>query len=135
MTQKRLLVNLFPRARWVPVNQKNASVNSPAPANGGLWLMRHCREQARSPARMGSHQPLDARASHLEYAETIGRNKNNRGEDLPLQTIHLRSVPPSTPQSGPARVASQNYRSSPIPNPLLGLRPSIITSGEPRVVP
>ena len=34
VTQKRPLVSHFPRARWVAATQKNAPVNSPAPANG-----------------------------------------------------------------------------------------------------
>jgi len=34
MTQKRPLRILFPRARWVPLNPKNAWVDSTAPANG-----------------------------------------------------------------------------------------------------
>ena len=82
-----------------------------------------CREQARSLVRVGSHLPLDTRASQLERAGTIGRRSKtiDQWEDLPLQIIHMRSVSAATPQSSPARVANQNCRSSPIPNSSLGL--------------
>jgi hypothetical protein len=93
-------------------------------------FMRLCREQARSLARVGYHPARDARASRLEHAGTIGRwtKTIDQSEDLSLQIIHLRSASASTPQSSPARVASQNYRSCPIPNSSLGLRPITIMS-------
>src|SRR6516162_5130307 len=95
-----------------------------------FWLMRLCREQTRSRAHMGSRLALAARASRLGYAGTIGHRARviDRGEDLSLRIIHLQSVLASTPQKSPVRVASQNCRLSPIPNPSLGLRPNLITS-------